>query len=189
MNTQATFDVLGICGSLRQKSYNMAALKVAGGLMPPALKLRITSIAELPIYNLDIQEKGFPASVTTLREEILAADALLFASPEYNWSITAALKNAIDWMSRFQPQPFQNKPAAVFSATGGPVGGARGQYDLRRILSGLGVMWLARPEVFIGMAASKFSDGKLTDETTRKFLTDEMLAFEDWIKRMKRAFA
>lgn len=188
MNNQSTFDVLGICGSLRQKSFNMAALRSAGELMPPRLKLRITSIAEIPMYNFDLQEKGFPAPVTKLRDEILAADALLFASPEYNWSITAPLKNAIDWMSRFQPQPFQNKPAAVFSATGGPVGGARVQYDLRRILSGLGVMWLARPEVFIGMAASKFADGKLTDETTRKFLTEEMVAFEDWIKRMKRAF-
>jgi chromate reductase, NAD(P)H dehydrogenase (quinone) len=184
-----TFDVLGICGSLRQRSFNMAALRAAGELMPASLKLRITSIADLPIYNLDVQEKGFPAPVTKLRDEILAADALLFASPEYNWSLSGALKNAIDWMSRFQPQPFQNKPAAVFSATGGPVGGARVQYDLRRILSGLGVMWLARPEVFIGMSASKFADGKLTDETTRKFLSDEMLAFEDWIKRMKRAFA
>jgi chromate reductase len=184
-----TFDVLGICGSLRQKSFNMAALRAAGELMPAGLKLRITSIADLPIYNLDVQEKGFPAPVTKLRDEILAADALLFASPEYNWSLSAALKNAIDWMSRFQPQPFQNKPAAVFSATGGPVGGARVQYDLRRILSGLGVMWLARPEVFIGMAAGKFADGRLTDETTRKFLSDEMLAFEDWIKRMKKAFA
>ena len=85
--------------------------------------------------------------------------------------------------------PFQNKPAAVFSASRGPVGGARVQYDLRRILSGLGVQWLARPEVFIGMAPTKFGhDGKLTDETTRKFLTDQMVAFEDWIKRMKRAF-
>jgi len=189
VNTQASFQVLGICGSLRVKSYNMAALKTAGELMPPGLKLHITSIADLPIYNFDVQEKGFPASVTKLRDEILKADALLFASPENNWSVSASLKNAIDWMSRFQPQPFQNKPAAVFSATGGPVGGARGQYDLRRILSGLGVLWLARPEVFIGMAASKFGpDGKLTDETTRKFLTDQMIAFEDWIKRMKRAF-
>jgi chromate reductase len=168
----------------------MAALRTAGELMPASLKLRITSIAELPMYNLDVQEKGFPAPVTKLREEILAADALLFASPEYNWSLSAALKNAIDWMSRYQPSPFQNKPAAVFSATGGPVGGARVQYDLRRILSGLGVQWLARPEVFIGMAATKFGpDGKLTDETTRKFLTDQMIAYEDWIKRMKRAFA
>lgn len=189
MNTQATFDVLGICGSLRQKSFNMAALRAAGELMPPGLKLRITSIAELPLYNFDVQEKGFPAPVTKLRDEILKADALLFASPENNWSVSASLKNAIDWMSRFQPVPFVNKPAAVFSASGGPLGGARGQYDLRRILSGLGVHWLVKPEVFIGMAAGKFSDGKLTDETTRKFLTDEMIAFQDWITRMKRAFA
>jgi chromate reductase len=190
VNTPATFQVLGICGSLRQKSLNMAALKAAGELMPPGLKLRITGIAEIPMYNFDVQEKGFPAPVAKLRDEILAADALLFASPEYNWSVSAALKNAIDWMSRYQTSPFQNKPAAVFSATGGPVGGARAQYDLRRILSGLGAQWLVRPEVFIGMAAGKFGpDGKLTDETTRKFLTDQMIAFEDWIKRMKRAFA
>ena len=190
MNTPAAFDVLGICGSLRQKSWNMAALKAAGELMPSGLKLRITSIGDLPIYNQDIQDKGFPAGVTRLRDEILAADALLFATPEHNWSLSAALKNAIDWMSRFDPQPFQNKPAAVFSASRGPVGGARVQYDLRRILSGLGVLCLARPEVFIGMAGTKFApDGKLTDETTRKFLTDEMAAFEDWIRRMKRAFA
>jgi len=189
VNTQAGYKVLGICGSLRQKSFNMAALKTAGELMPPGLKLEITSIADLPMYNADIQEKGFPAAATRLRDEILAADALLFASPENNWSVSACLKNVIDWMSRFKQQPFQNKPAAVFSATGGPVGGARVQYDLRRMLSGLGVVWLARPEVFIGNAASKFSEGKLTDETTRKFLTEQMVAFEDWIKRMKRAFA
>jgi len=188
VNTKVTFKILGICGSLRQKSFNMAALKAAGELMPAALELEITGIGDLPMYNADVQEKGFPAAATRLRDEILAADALLFASPENNWSVSACLKNAIDWMSRFQPQPFQNKPAAVFSATGGPVGGARGQYDLRRMLSGLGVVWLARPEVFIGNAASKFAEGKLTDETTRKFLTEQMLAFEDWIKRMKRAF-
>jgi chromate reductase, NAD(P)H dehydrogenase (quinone) len=182
VNTPATFDVLGICGSLRQKSFNMAALRAAGDLMPPGLKLRITTIADIPMYNFDLQEKGFPASVTRLRDEILAADALLFASPEYNW------KNAIDWMSRFQPQPFQGKPAAVISASGGPLGGSRAQYDLRRILAGLGVLWVTRPEVFIGMSASKFAEGKLTDETTRKFLTDLMLGLEDWTKRMKRAF-
>ena len=187
MNTP--FKVLGFCGSLRQKSYNMIALRTAGELMPASMKLEITSIADLPIYNFDVQEKGFPAAATRLRDEILAADALLFASPEYNWSVGAPLKNMIDWMSRFQPQPFSTKPAAVFSATTGPVGGSRGQYDLRRILAGLGVQWLAKPEVFIGMAASKFTDGKLSDETTRKFLSDEMVAFEDWIKRIKRAFA
>jgi chromate reductase len=182
--------ILGICGSLRRKSYNLSALKTAGELMPAGMKLEITGIGEIPIYDSDLQEKGFPAAATKLRDEIIAADALLFASPEYNWSVGAPLKNAIDWMSRFQPQPFLNKPAALFSVSGGPVGGARGQYDLRRILSGLGVHWLAKPEIFIGMAASKFSpDGKLTDETARKLMTDQMLAFQDWIVRMQRAFA
>ncbi len=190
MNATATFQVLGICGSLRQKSLNMAALRAAGEAMPAGLKLGITSIADIPMYNFDVQEKGFPASAAKLREEILAADALLFAAPEYNWSLSAVLKNAIDWMSRYQPSPFQNKPVAVISATGGPVGGVRVQNDLRRILSGLGAQCQVRPEVFIGMAAGKFGpDGKLTDETTRKFLTDQMLAFEDWTRRMKRAFA
>src|SRR5689334_10450349 len=98
----------------------MAALSTAGELMPPGLKLRITGIADLPIYNFDLQEKGFPPAATRLRDEILAADALLFASPEYNWSVSTPLKNVIDWMSRFQPQPFHGKPAAVFSATTGP---------------------------------------------------------------------
>ncbi|HEX9192395.1 MAG TPA: NADPH-dependent FMN reductase [Burkholderiales bacterium] len=190
MNTPVTIKILGICGSLRQKSYNMAALKTAGELMPPGMQLGITGIGELPVYNLDVQEKGFPAAATKLRDEILVADALLFASPEYNWSVGAPLKNAIDWMSRFQPQPFMNKPAAVLSATGGPLGGARGQYDLRRILDGLGVHWLAKPEIFIGMAPSKFGpDGKLNDEPTRKIMTEQMRSFQDWIVRMKRAFS
>ncbi|MGC2519767.1 MAG: NADPH-dependent FMN reductase [Burkholderiales bacterium] len=184
------FRVLGICGSLRQKSYNMMALTVVGEMMPAGMKLAITSLADLPIYNFDVQEKGFPASVTKLRDEILAADALYFAAPEYNWSVSAPLKNAIDWMSRFQPQPFANKPAALLSASTGPVGGARGQYDLRRILAGLNVLWLAKPEIFIGMAQGKFSpDGKLTDETARKLLGEQLAAFKDWIERMKRAFA
>src|SRR5258706_15069086 len=167
----------------------MIALKTAGELMPSSMKLEITSIADLPIYNFDVQEKGFPPGATRLREEILAADALLFASPEYNWSVSAPLKNAIDWLSRVQAQPFNNKPAAVFSCTTGLVGGSRGQYHLRPILSQLGVHWLVKPEVFIGMSASKFADGKLTDETTRKFLSDQMLALEDWIKRVKRLVA
>ena len=187
MNTP--FKVLGFCGSLRRKSYNMIALKTAGELMPAGMKLDITSFDDLPMYNFDDQEKGWPPAATRLRDEILAADALLFASPEYNWTVGAPLKNVIDWMSRFQPQPFGNKPAALFSVTTGPVGGARGQYDLRRIMAGLGVHWLAKPEVFIGMAAGKFADGKLTDETTRKFLTDEMVAFADWIGRVKRLVA
>ena len=187
MNT--TFKVLGFCGSLRQKSYNMIALKTAGELMPTGMKLEITRFDDLPIYNFDVQEKGFPATANRLREEVLAADALIFASPEYNWSVGAPLKNVIDWLSRYQPQPFNNKPAALFSCTTGPLGGSRGQYHLRQILVQLGVQWLVKPEVFIGNSASKFTDGKLTDETTRKFLSDQMIALEDWTRRVKRLVA
>src|SRR5258708_26275534 len=89
-------------------------------------------------------------------------------------------------MARFQPQPFNNKPAAVFSCTTGVVGGSRGQYHLRPILSQLGVHWLVKPEVFIGMSASKFADRKLTDETTPKLLTHPMIAFPDWKQLLKR---
>ena len=188
--TTESYNVLGLCGSLREQSFNMMALKVAGELMPPGMKLSITAIGDLPLYNLDVQEKGFPAPVNRLRDEMLAADALLFASPEYNWSVSAPLKNAIDWLSRYEPTvPFKNKPAAVISAAEGLLGGSRGQYDLRRILDGLGVQWLRKPEIFIGFAQNKFDgEGRLTDEPTRNIMTKQMAAFHDWIDRVKRAF-
>jgi chromate reductase len=190
MATEQSYNVLGICGSLREKSYNMMALKIAGELMPAGMKLKITAIGDLPLYNFDIQAKGFPAPVDRLRNEVAAADALLFASPEYNWTVSAPLKNVIDWLSRYKPVvPFENKPAAVISATQGPLGGARGQYDLRRILDGLGVHWLRKPEIFIGMAQNKIdAEGKLLDEPTRKIMTEQQAAFRDWIGRVKRTF-
>ena len=108
--------ILGICGSLRQKSYNMAALKVAGELMPADMALTVTGYADVPLYNQDVQDKGFPESVQRLNKEIIEADGLLIASPEYNYSVAGVLKNAIDWLSRLQPQPFRNKPIAIISA-------------------------------------------------------------------------
>mgnify|MGYP003348203670 CR=1 FL=1 len=125
----------------------------------------------------------------SLRAEVAAADGVLFASPEYNWTVGAPLKNVLDWLSRYKEQPFQNKPIAMISATGGPVGGVRGQLDLRRIMATLGGQVLVRPEVFIGVAPSKFADGKLTDETTRKFLTEQMLAFSKLIEVTKKAYS
>ena len=184
----STYSILGLCGSLRAKSLNLAALKAAGEQMPEGMTMTIANYSELPIYNQDIQDQGWPAVVTRLRDQIAAADGLLIASPEYNWSVGAPLKNLIDWLSRLKDQPFPNKPAAILSCTGGPVGGVRGQLDLRRILIGLGTQLLVKPEVFIGSSASKFSpEGKLTDEVTRKFLTDQMIAYQDFIARVKRA--
>lgn len=187
--THLTIRVLGICGSLRAQSLNMLALKAAAMRMPADMELSMASIAGLPVYDFDIQQAGFPAAAETLRDAVARADAILFASPEYNWSVGAPLKNAIDWLSRFAPQPFMNKPAAVLSATTGPLGGARGQYDLRRIMSGLGVHWLAKPEIFIGSAQHKFSatDGTLTDEVASRLLAEQMAALRSWVLRMRCA--
>lgn len=181
-----SFKVLGICGSLRKASLNMAALRACRELAPAGMTLEIESLAELPMYNQDVFDQGLPASVKRFREQVSAADGLLIASPEYNFSISAPLKNAIDWGSRAPNQVFQDKPVALFSATPGPLGGARVQYDLRRVLGQLWAHVLPRPEVFIGMAPGKFdAQGRLTDETTRKFLTELLAGFQAWIARMK----
>ena len=179
--------ILGICGSLRKASLNMAALRACSELLPQGMSLRITSIAELPMFNQDVFDAGIPDPAKRLRAEIAAADGVLIAAPEYNFSVTAALKNAIDWASRPPNQSWQDKPVAMFSASGGPLGGARVQYDVRRILGQLWAHVLPRPEVFIGSVQNKVdAQGKITDEATRKFLTDLLAGFGPWITRMKK---
>jgi chromate reductase len=182
----ADLKILGICGSLRKASFNMAALRACHELMPQGMTLEIANIHDIPMYNQDVFDAGMPEPVKRIRAEIAAADGLLLASPEYNFSVSAPLKNVIDWGSRAPNQVFQEKPVAIFSCSQGPLGGARVQYDLRRILSQIWAFPLPRPEVFIGNAPSKFTDGKLTDETTRKFLTELLAGFKDWIVRMRK---
>ena len=181
-----TLKVLGICGSLRKASLNMAALRACRELLPEAMALEIADIGELPMYNQDVFDQGLPAPVKRFRDQVSAADGLLMASPEYNFSIPSPLKNAIDWGSRAPNQVFHEKAIAIFSVAPGPVGGARVQYDLRRVLGQLWGHVLPRPEVFIGMAAGKFdAQGRLSDETTRKFLTELLAGFKTWIARMQ----
>ena len=182
----ADLKILGICGSLRKASLNMAALRACNELMPQGMTLQIANIVDIPMYNQDLFDAGMPDPVKRLRAEIAAADGLLFASPEYNFSVSAPLKNLIDWASRPPNQAFQDKPCAMFSCTPGPLGGARVQYDLRRMMVQLWSYPLPRPEVFIGNAPSKFAEGKLTDETTRKFLAELLVGFKDWIARMQK---
>jgi chromate reductase len=182
----ADLKILGVCGSLRKASFNMAALRACGELMPSGMSMKVAQIGDLPLFNQDVLDAGAPEPAKRFSVEVAAADGVLIASPEYNFSLTPALKNAIDWASRLPKQPFQDKPIAIFSASGGPLGGARVQYDLRRILGQLWGHVLPRPEVFIGSAQGKFdAQGKLTDETTRKFLTDLLAGFRDWIVRMQ----
>lgn len=181
-----TLNILGICGSLRAGSYNHQALHAAGQRMPAGMSLQLADLSGVPLYNKDVEDAGLPAAVQQLRDQVMAADALLIASPEYNFSVSGVLKNSIDWLSRCSPQPFKDKPVAILSATQGPVGGARNQYELRKILGCLEALVLHKPEIFINFCHTKFdAQGKLTDDNTAKFLSDQQLAFERWIRRMK----
>src|SRR6266511_3461838 len=121
----ADLKVLGISGSLRKGSFNTAVLKACAELMPQGMQLAYARIDDLPLFNQDVFDAGLPDPVKRFRSEVAAADGLLIASPEYNFSLTAALKNAIDWGSRPPNQVFQDKSVAIFSSSGGPMGGAR----------------------------------------------------------------
>ena len=157
--------------------------------MPPSMMMQVVEIGDLPMYNFDLHQAGFPAPVTRLYERIKAADAVLIATPEHNGSMPAALKNVIDWMSRFKPPPFVNMPCAVLSASPGPLGGGRVQYDLRRSMSFVQALIMLQPEVFIAYAPTKFDEnGRFTDEVGRQILAQQMTAFDEWIVRIKSAF-
>src|SRR6201996_4397401 len=167
--------VLGICGSLRKGSYNMAALRTAIELKPPTMTIEIADISQFPLYNEDVRAQGYPPPVKTLRQQIKAADALLFVCPEYNYSMSGVLKNAIDWASRPPDQPFAGKPAAIMGAAAGMSGGARAQGDLRRSCVFVDIHPINKPEVLIGQAQTKFeADGTLKDEVARNLLRDMM---------------
>jgi chromate reductase, NAD(P)H dehydrogenase (quinone) len=179
--------VLAIQGSVRAGSYNRMAVNLAKEVMPAGMTMEIVEIKDIPMFDGDDFAKGFPPVVAELRAKIRAADGVLISSPEYNFSVSGVLKNTIDWASRGTDQPFQYKPIAIMSATMGPVGGARSQYDLRKIFVFLNGLVMQKPEVFIGVAQNKFdAAGKMTDAPTRQVVTDFMASFADWITRVKR---
>jgi chromate reductase, NAD(P)H dehydrogenase (quinone) len=184
----STLNIIGLSGSLRAASLNRQALKLAGEVMPEGMLLDVAEWRDVPIFDADVMGKGLPSSVASLRERIRHADGVLIATPEYNFSIPGGLKNLLDWLSRGDDQPFNGKPVAILSVSIGPLGGARVQYDLRKVMLFLNAMPLVKPEVFIGGAVAKFdaSSGRCTDETTRKFVTDQMGAFARWIAAVRR---
>jgi chromate reductase, NAD(P)H dehydrogenase (quinone) len=177
--------VLGICGSLRKSSYNRAALRAASELLPDGMSLILAEIADIPLYNEDVRQAGFPPPVQRLREAIVAADALLFATPEYNYSVSGVLKNVIDWASRPPDQPFNGKPVAVMGASAGLWGTSRAQYHLRQSCVFLNMLPINKPEVLIAQAQNKFdAEGRLTDQTTRDLIAQLLVALRDWTRRL-----
>lgn len=166
MTDSQQFRVLGVSGSLRRDSYNTALLRVAAEVAPEGMRVDIANISDLPMYNADIErEQGFPKPVERFRAQLEEADGVLFATPEYNYSVSGALKNAIDWASR-RPSPLDFKPAAILGAGGGS-GTARAQRHLREILGHNDLRIVTEPEVLLARARRFFTDGKLTDTAVR----------------------
>src|SRR3954454_20781168 len=151
----ADLNVISICGSLRKGSFNRMVMNALPGLAPAGMSLKeAPPFDAFPLYNADIQNStGFPAPVNPLADAIRAADGVIFVTPEYNYSIPGGLKNAIDWVSRVPNQPLKDKPVAIQSATGGPMGGARMQYHLRASMVFLNALTFNTPEIFVGNAA------------------------------------
>ena len=180
-----TIQLLGISGSLRKNSFNTALLRAAQELAPAGMSIGAADISTLPLYNEDVREKGYPAPVQVLRDQIKAADAVLIATPEYNYSIPGVLKNAIDWASRPPEQPFDGKIVGIVGASPGRLGTARAQYHLRQCFVFLNAAVLNRPEVMVGGAAQVFKDGKLVDAPTRQFVADLLAALAVAVGRQR----
>jgi chromate reductase len=180
-----SISVIGIAGSLRTGSFNMALLRAAAELVPIGMTIEIAGIDSIPLYNADVDALGTPAVVQELKDKIRAADALLIATPEYNYSVPGVLKNAIDWISRNPDPPLTGKPTAIMGASVGVLGTVRAQYHLRQIGVFTNMLILNRPEVFVGRAQEKFdASGKLIDEPTRKIIGDLLIALKDWTNKV-----
>jgi chromate reductase len=178
--------ILGIAGSLRADSYNAAALRAAIELCPDDAEIEVLSIDGLPGFNQD-HEANPPAQVAEMKSKIRAADAILFVTPEYNYSIPGVLKNAIDWASRpYGDSAWSGKPAAIMGASVGAIATARAQYHLRQVMVFLNMFPLNQPEVMIGHAQDKFDgSGNLTDESTREHIRKQLVALIDWTRRLQ----
>ncbi len=178
--------VLTLCGSLRHGSFNAAILRQLPELAPPGVHFQPAETDDIPLYNDDVYSVGFPTPVKRLRDQIAAADAVLIASPENNYSIPGVLKNAIDWVSRPPDQPFNGKPVAILSASPGRFGGVRMQAHLRQVLMCLNAQLVIKPEVCIGQVDQKLDDeGWLTDDFTRRQVGELLTSLLSVHKRLQ----
>jgi chromate reductase, NAD(P)H dehydrogenase (quinone) len=178
--------ILGFAGSLRKQSYNKAILAAALEAIPDDASLEVFDLEGIPPFNQDLELQP-PDKVKEFKARIRAADAILIATPEYNYSIPGVLKNAIDWASRpYGDNAFDGKPVAVMGASIGTLGTARAQYDLRRSFVFLNMLPLNQPEVMVSFAQDKVdSKGRVTDENTRKKIKELLESLIAWTRRTK----
>jgi chromate reductase len=182
-------NVLVICGSWRKGSYNAAVARALPELAPAGMSFAAAPpFNTMPHYDEDSQaSSGFPEAVVAWGEAIRCADGVTIASPEYNWTIPGALKNAIDWASRLPDQPFKNKPVALQSAAERQMGGSRMQYHMRQCLTSIDALVMGKPEVIVTFAGQKVDEttGELKDEATRAVIRQHLEAFARFIRRVR----
>jgi chromate reductase, NAD(P)H dehydrogenase (quinone) len=184
-----SLSVLPLLGSLRKASYNRMLLNAARGLAPEGITvLDAAEIGTIPLYDDDLRQRdGFTGPVGDLVAGVRAADAVLFVSPEYNYSIPGVLKNAIDWVSRAPEQPFRGKPVGIMGVSTGLFGTARMQYHLRQVLVFVEALPVNRPEILVTQAATRFdAGGNLIDEGTATFVGDYLVMLGEWTRKLAR---
>lgn len=177
------YSLVGISGALRKESTNTKLMREAARVFDPA-EFTEADI-RFPLFDEDLQQaEGIPPAVQQLSDQIAAADAVVISGPEYNKSITGVLKNALDWISRTEGNPWADKPVAIMSAAAGRAGGERTQFALRLCLMPFRPRLLQGPEVLVAQSADQFdADGRLTNEINLKMLTDLMAALKAEIGR------
>lgn len=180
-------NILGFAGSLRKNSYNKALLRAAVESTPSDIKIEVFDLEGIPLFNQDLEEQP-PKRVREFKAKIRTADALLIATPEYNYSVPGVLKNAIDWASRpHGDNAFESKPVALMSASEGLLGGARAQYHLRQTLVALNMHAINRPEVIVSSVDEKVDEsGNITDEKTREKIKKLIQSMADWTRKLEK---
>ena len=175
---------LGIAGSLRRASTNSGLLRAAAGQLPAGVTMEIANLTDIPFYNADIAEK--PAAVVRVLDQMATADAFVFASTEYNYSIAPALKNILDWASREPDNALLSGKTAALMGAGGGMGTSRSQYHLRQVCVFLNLHLLNKPEVFSNAFAGGFdAEGNLTDAKIATLVGEQMHALAHWTRRIK----
>jgi chromate reductase len=177
--------ILGVGGTLRKGSYSKALLLEAQKLALEGVVIELTEFGDFPLYNPDIE---MPAVVQAFKKQIKAADAILFSTAEYNYSVPGSLKNALDWASRpYGDNSWEDKPAAIMSESIGRLGGIKAQYHLRQMLLFINMYSLNKPEFVLGNAAEKFDkQGNLTDEHTKEKIKELLQALVAWTERLNK---
>ncbi len=182
-----TLNIAGISGSLRAQSYNTSLLRAVERYAPEyGMHVDSVDIGSLPLFNED-SERTLPAAVAIFKEKIKGADGVLFITPEYNYSISGSLKNAIEWGTRpHADNSFDGKPAGIMSVSTGILGGVRAQYHLRQILVSPDVYPMNYPEVMVGLAKEKFDEaGELVDKKTQERVKEFLKEFSVWVRRFQ----